>query len=282
MQQNVVTENSTITLGGAYLRQLRQDRAISIDDMAGDCGTTFKTLQKIESGKTKQPSREMLLVLLEGLSRIKRLEPIERRKVLDYFCYRDLSPLPDKDEIERMRQEWEHPFFELPHPACLVDFVHRVHAWNRYAPKMMGLDDGHPALEYTRGKTLFDLLYSKQFSNYFCCKNKDFFVFNMMEMMRYEFEPFKEEDWCKKFIKDTICIYPELRDCWDKVLGNPLRESSLRLIGPIIMEPRRDSMLKFYLLSTDFISDSRFRVIQYLPGNPETMRQCLSWVESES
>ena len=52
----------------------------------------------------------------------------------------------------------------------------------------------------------------------------------------------------------------------------PVQELGLRTMEPIITQPAEGEELSFHLLGTDFVNDSRFRVIQYLPANVATMR----------
>lgn len=264
---------------GMYLRQLREERRISIDDLARWSQTTFRTLQKIETGKTLRPSRELLLRFLNELSAVVRLSSLERNRLLEPFGYRDQSPQPEAGEILRITEQWEKEAFELPHPACLVDCAHRIHAWNRYTPKMLGLEFGHPFMEHFRGKTLFDVLFDKSFSPAFTIPNKEGFVYEMLETMRSEFEPFKDEEWCQQCIQEAKIKYSEFRKHWEAMEKKPVRQLSLRMLGPIHMHPKEETQLHFYLLGTDFLSDSRFRVIQYLPADAATMRHCLSWIE---
>lgn len=267
--------------GGAYLRQLRQERGVSIMSLAGICSITYRTLQEIESGETTRPGRSTLLAILKGLSGVKKLGPNERNKVLEPFGYRDQSLLPENDEVATIARQWERSVFELPHPAYLVDFAHRFIAWNRYAPRVIGLTYGHPALEKMRGRTLFDLIFDRQFETAFAIKNKDTFVPEMLYVMRCEFEPFKDDEWCKECIRSAKATHPQFRAIWDKVQKMPVQELGLRTMGPIITQAAGGEELSFHLLGTDFVNDSRFRVIQYLPANAATMRQCLEWVEGE-
>jgi transcriptional regulator with XRE-family HTH domain len=267
---------------GTCLRQLRNERGLSMDDLAYSSNITYRALQRIESGKTKLPSRHNLIALLNNLNAVKKISAAERLKVLTPFGYRDQTPLPDETEIINITQQWEKSVFELPHPACLVDCAHRIHAWNRYGPRLVGLTYGHPGMENIRGKTLFDVLFNQSFATAFGLQNKDDFLIDMLEVMRSEFEAFKDEDWCKECIQNTSAAYPEFRRLWGKINTYPVRRLSLRMIGPFLLNPTGNAPLSFYMLGTDFMSDSRFRVIQYLPANMATMRQCLTWVEAES
>jgi transcriptional regulator with XRE-family HTH domain len=274
-------EKSLAASAGSYIRQLREERKISIMTLAGLCAVMPRTIQEIETAATLRPARRTLLVILQGLSSIKRLSVDERKKVLEPLGYRDQSLLPDDEESASIAQKWEQSVFELPHPVYLVDFAHRLLAWNRYIPRLIGLNYGHPALEPMRRKTLYDLIFNKQFDSAFAIANKESFLPEMLYVMRCEFEPFKEDAWCKDCIKEARDNYPEFRMLWDKVQKMPIQELGLRTMGPIQIQPQGSALLSFHLLGTDFVNDSRFRVIQYLPANATTMRQCLEWVESE-
>lgn len=253
-----------------------------MEGLAFSAKITYRALQRIESGKTKLPSRHNLISLLNHLSTILKISAAERLKILEPFGYSDQTPLPNQTDIISVTQQWKQSIFELPHPACLVDCAHRIHAWNHYAPYLVGLTYGHPGMENIRGKTLFDLLFNQNFASAFGLQNKDDFLVEMLEVMRSEFEEFKDEDWCTECIQNTSDAYPEFQRLWKKVNAHPVRKLSLRMIGPFLSNPSGDTPLSFYMLGTDFLSDSRFRVIQYLPANVETMRQCLAWVEAES
>ena len=270
MKQN--EESVVMESGGAYLRKLRNDRGLSIVGLSGISSITYRTLQEIESGETARPGRSTLLAILRGLSGVKKLGPSERNRVLEPFGYRDQSLLPEGEEIVSIARQWERSVFELPHPAYLVDFAHRFITWNRYAPGVIGLPYGHPALEKMRGRTLFDLIFDRQFETAFAIKNKETFLPEMLYVMRCEFEPFKDDDWCKECIRKAREAHPQFRALWDKVQKMPVQELGLRTMGPIITQPAGGEELSFHLLGTDFVNDSRFRVIQYLPANVATMR----------
>lgn len=274
-------EQATAKATGAYLRTLRKERGVGIEYLAQACQIAYRTLQEIESGNTVRPGRVTLLTILHGLSGLKKLQPGERGKVLEPFGYRDQSQLPESEEVARVAQQWEQSVLELPHPAYLVDFAHRFLAWNRYAPRLIGLPYGHPALERMRGKTLFDLIFDKQFATAFAIQNKETFLPEMLYVMRCEFEPFKDDEWCLNCIQTACDSYPAFRQLWDKVQKMPIQELGLRTMGPMVMQPAGSDLLSFHLLGTDFVSDSRFRVIQYIPGNAITMRKCLEWVEAD-
>lgn len=266
---------------GSYLRQLRKERGVSIDNLRYACAVTARTIQEIETAATVRPERKTLLALLQGLSTYKRLTSDERKKALEPFGYRDQSLLPEGEEITSIARQWESSVFELPHPAYLVDFAHRFLAWNRYAPRVIGLTYGHPALEKLRRRTLFDLIFDRQFETAFVIKNKEEFLPEMLYVMRCEFEPFKDDDWCKECIRQAREEHPAFRALWDKVQKKPVQQLGLRTMGPVVTQARGGVELRFHLLGTDFVNDSRFRVIQYLPADAATMRQCLEWVEEE-
>ena len=266
---------------GMYLRQLREERKISIMNLGCLCRVVPRTIQEIETAATVRPKRHTLLAILHGLSSLKRLTTDERKKVLEPFGYRDQSLLPEGEEVLSIARQWERSVFELPHPAYLVDFAHRFITWNRYAPGVIGLTYGHPALEKMRGRTLFDLIFDRQFETAFAIKNKETFLPEMLYVMRCEFEQFKDDEWCKNCIRSAREAHPQFRALWDKVQKMPVQELGLRTMGPIITQPAGGEELSFHLLGTDFVNDSRFRVIQYLPANVATMRKCLEWVEAE-
>ncbi|MGC4044824.1 MAG: helix-turn-helix domain-containing protein [Armatimonas sp.] len=282
-RRTVGNERSAAIAGrypGAYLRQFREERGISIDDLASSVNTTFRTLQKIETGKTLQPGRHIILALLDFLSNIKKLSPADRARILEPLGYRDRFSLPEADEIEQIIQEWERSSFDLPHPTCLVDRAYRIHAWNRYAPKMLGLEYGHPIMEYFRGKTLLDVFLDRNISSQFVIPNKETFVYEMLEVMRSEFASFREEEWCRQCIKDAKAKYADFRKHWEEMENKPVRQLSLHQLGPISILLNEDSLFRFHLLGTDFLCDSRFRVIQYLPSDVNTMRFCVNWIDS--
>jgi transcriptional regulator with XRE-family HTH domain len=269
------------SLPGASLRALRRARALSIEELAARSEVNYRTIQKIETGQTQQPAREILIALLRELSDVRKLNSTERKRVLEPFGYRDQSPLPETHEIEQIREQWERAVFELPHPAILVDFAHRIHSWNRYAPRLIGLPYGHPALNGLREKTLIDMLFDPQNAAAFGMENADDFLTEMLEVFRAEFEPFRQEAWCHEFLQMSSARYPLFREMWERLQSQPVRELSLRTIGPIELQPAGAGRLRFYLLGTDFLGDSRFRVIQYLPADATTLRQCLHWIEAE-
>ena len=107
--------------GGRKLRELRQARGETIENIATDAGVTFKALSELETGKTKSPSRETIQKIIQALEQISPVSAEDQRYVYEAFGYKKPNPLPIKIEVERAIHQWREDYDYIPYPAYLVD-----------------------------------------------------------------------------------------------------------------------------------------------------------------
>src|SRR5262245_45461405 len=128
------------TPGGARLRALREaaGRTQLWVESEADLGTGY--LQRLESGRVAQPERATLDRILTALE----ARYGERKEVLERFGYLVPTPPPTEEEIAWARARCRQELDELPFPALVLDCTHRLIAWNRFLPRLLGDGPGEP------------------------------------------------------------------------------------------------------------------------------------------
>lgn len=138
-----------------------------------------------------------------------------------------------------------------------------------------------PELRRFKNITTFDLAFNTTYKAALMIENRADFLPQMVYVMKREFAPFRSEAWCIECIEKAQEDYPELKQLWDIIPDEGLQALGLRTMGPIHLQVANGNRLKFQLLGTDFAFDPRFRIVQYIPLDEATMRQCLEWMEEE-
>jgi hypothetical protein len=88
---------------------------------------------------------------------------------------------------------------------------------------------------------------------------------------------FRDESWSDHLI-DNMMQCAEFKKHWDEY-SNQLTHIPARPLTPLLIKSPHDNVLQFRLISEPFVQDRRFRVIYCLPADPETIQQCLQWLE---
>ncbi len=137
------------TPGGARLRALREwaGRTQLWVEAEAELGTGY--LQRVESGKVAQPGRATLERILAALE----ARYSERREVLELFGYAVATPPPTEEEIAWARAVCRRELHEVAFPAYVLDCMHRLIAWNRHVPRLLGVAPDDPTLGRLAGRS---------------------------------------------------------------------------------------------------------------------------------
>jgi len=251
---------------GKALRRLRTERGLSIEDLAYKADITPLALSNIEL-KSAKPQRETLIRILIALEAASSVPVLVRRELLELHGYTDAPSVPNQTDIDRAVEVWQAPFKDAPFPAYLVDFTQRIHDWNDQALVFVGKHK-----EDLAGFTLFDLLFSPQTRGMAVLENEEEIVTKTVAHMREEYLPFAGTEWCTRLLNEQFSRYPRFKHLYDTVPPLETQSIDIRGMEPAIFSGPEGTSLKFRIVGIDIVSDPRFRAVQYVPLDSQTMQ----------
>lgn len=282
VQRRTTGQPQRKTLGGDKLRELRQAAGLSLMDLAvrleTDLGKSFDTghINRIETGTITKPQVETLEILLDGLHASFR----DRRDVLEAFGYKVPVSLPTAHEIEEARQLTAYELNDSTYPVMLIDYGQRLWAWNRYTPRIIGLDPDDPATIRFAGVTVFDVTFNPAFATRLLIANPEEYLPVMLEFIKAGIYCFHEEPWYKELMA-RVSTFPGFSTLWDSIPVDALQRYAHRSIVPIKVNVPRTGVLHFRMSSTDFLLDPRFQIIHFTPYGARTLNACAEWAKEE-
>ena len=101
----------------------------------------------------------------------------------------------------------------------------------------------------------------------------------LLRALRYEVEPFHAEPWLAEELARLWRTLPRFRLYWAIAAREPAPVSADRPLVPLRLAVPGAGPLEFRLASERFTRDARFRLIYFLPADPETMRWCAEQAE---
>lgn len=269
------------TAGGRKLRALRRAAGISLFDLVGrlpeDATIDATHISRIETGETRKPRAQTLEAILAGLGAGYR----DRRDVLEAFGYHVPRTLPTEPEIAEARELCAHELNDATYPVHLTDNGQRIHAWNRYAPRMLGLSPDGPEQERFRGVTIFDVALDPSYGARPLIDNPEEYVPAMVRFVKPLIESYRGERWYDDLMARASRL-PGFSTLWDAADPDPVRRYALQPIVPIRMNvPGVGMPLRFRLSSAEFFVDPRFQIVHWTPFGAVTLRECAVWAEEE-
>jgi transcriptional regulator with XRE-family HTH domain len=261
------------TSGGTRLRALREHAGKTqlAVEVEADLGSGY--LQRIESGKVVHPLRQTLERILTAID----ARHSERREVLELFGYTAAFPLPTEGEINRARALICSELHQATFPAYLLDCGHRLLAWNRYVPRIIGVAPNQMA-RFTQ-VCMFDLWFSPGYRLSSLVDNPETFFPAVMHALRHEMQPFRNEGWCTQLIARLVQELPLFSKYWRMVEHMSGYTTAARTIVPVQLDVPHVGLLQFRLSVEHFTWDARFRMVYYLPADQATMQRCAWWAE---
>jgi PAS domain-containing protein len=232
-------------------------------------------IQRIEVGGIKRPDRETLEVVLAALD----ADFTDRRSVLEAFGYKVPASLPTEREIEEARALCRRELDVATYPAYLVDDGQRIHEWNRYTPRLLGLDPDDPAQVRFRGVTIVDLAFNPAYGTSRLIDNPEDYLRAELHFIKAALQPYEGTPRYTQLVSEWRQL-PGFADMWDS-LGPIVAERSVsHPVVPLKIRVPDIGVLQFRLSSSP-LGDPRFQVIHYLPHGAATLRQCALWAEEE-
>lgn len=261
------------TPGGARLRALREQagRSQLWVEAEAELGTGY--LQRVESGKVALPSRATVERILDALG----ARYSERRETLELFGYTVATPPPSDEDVAWARAACARELEGVPFPAYVLDCTHRLIAWNRYVPRLLGVAPDDPLLERLAGRSMLAPWFEPTSPLGRLVADPEAFLPALVRASRYEMQRFRGEAWHAAMIQHLIETLPRFRHHWEEVEREPALASAARALVPVRLRVPNAGVLQFRLSSEPFTRDARFRVIYYLPADAETLRRCAAW-----
>jgi transcriptional regulator with XRE-family HTH domain len=270
------------TLGGEKLRNMRYAAGLSLVELAArleiEHGKPIDAghINKIETGTIKKPTAETLETILTGLQASYR----ERRDMLEAFGYRVPMTLPTEQEIAEARKLSAHELGDATYPVLLVDYGQRLWAWNRYMPRMIGLDPDDPATNGFTGVTLLDVTFNPALGTSSLIDNPDDFLPPVIHYIKASVYPAHEEAWYQTLIS-TARTFPGFSALWDSLPEAVFERFVYRNIIPLKVQLPRLGVLQFRMTTADFDFDPRFHIIHFTPYGATTLHVCAEWAAEE-
>ncbi len=270
-----IVRRAARTPGGARLRALREGagRTQLWVEAEAELGTGY--LQRVESGKVAQPERPTLERILNALE----ARYSERREVLELFGYTVVIPPPTEDDIAWAREVCRRELHEAVFPAYVLDCTHRLIAWNRHVPQLFGIASNDPALGGLAGRSLLAAWFDQSSPLAPLVVEPDIFLPALIRALRYELQQVRAEAWSAALLKGLVNDLPRFRHYWALVEREPAPATATRALAPVRLAVPGAGVLQFRISSEPFARDARFRVVNYLPADPATIRRCAEWAD---
>lgn len=270
------------TLGGEKLRELRQVARLSLLELAAQLETDLEKaidvghINRIETGHITKPTVETLETILAGL----HAGYGDRRAVLEAFGYSFPHALPTQSEIDEMRYLTAIELKNSTYPMLLIDLGHRLLAWNRYAPRLLGRHPDDPTLDTFYAVTTFDLVFNPALGGRLLVENPAEFWPTWLGMVKADMHSYRHESWFVELFAQVGGL-PGFSEVW-----NSLPEGDARLVAPLNVAPLKlnvlgRGVLQFRLSPSDFLRDRRFQFVHFTPFGAATLRACADWAEEE-
>lgn len=261
--------------GGALLRALRRQAGHTQLWVEGEAGLGSGYLQRLEAGRVILPERATLERILGALG----ARYGELREILGRFGYAVPTPRPTAEEIAWARAACARELEAAAFPAYAIDCSPRLIAWNRLVPPLFGVAPDDPRLTRLSQESFLGAWFAPDSLLAPLVAEPDRFLPALLRALRYEVEPFHAEAWLAEELARLWRTLPLFRRYWAIVSREPPPVSADRPLVPLRLAVAGGGALEFRLASERFTRDARFRLIYYLPADPESMRWCAEQAE---
>uniref|UniRef100_A0A831X7W3 XRE family transcriptional regulator n=1 Tax=Thermorudis peleae TaxID=1382356 RepID=A0A831X7W3_9BACT len=253
--------------GGARLRALRErlGRTQLWVELEAGLGTGY--LQRVESGRVVQPSRETVERILDALG----ARFSERREIMELFGYRVSVPLPSEEDIRWARDVSRAELDAFPFPAYVLDCTTRLLSWNGRVPDLFAVSPRDPTLGGLAGDPLLVAWFDPASRAGRLVAEPDTTLLAMIYALRHELAQFYDETWCQALLARLLAL-PRFREYWQLAEQSAPPPTAARALIPLRLTAGGAGVLSFRLASEPFTRDTRFRVIYFFPDDLQTMK----------
>jgi hypothetical protein len=179
-----------------------------------------------------------------------------------------------------MRRLTANELNEATYPILLIGLGHRLFAWNRYVPRLIGKHPDDPTLASYYGLTTFDLVFNPALGGRPLVANPEEFWPACLRIVKSDLYAFRHEPWFTAMLAQVRKL-PGFSKLWDAV-----PEGDVRLVTPLSVVPLQLNVpgmgvLQFRLSTSDFLLNPRFHVVHFTPYGATTLRACAAWAEAD-
>lgn len=261
------------------LRVLRLQRRLTLEAVAAGAGISYKCISEIERRVTRTPSYKTLCRILAVLDACAPVNREAWQAIFDLYDLRRPCPLPTAEEIDAARQGWCAGYDALHFPACLVDVSQRLLAWNRCAPRLLGMRSDDVRMRRLQNATLFDVLFDLA-QRFVKIENYSEYLHRRLSAIKCGLRPYEDEPWYAPFIAQAQRRHPHFKSVWDSVSVDTRQAALAEPPIPLtVWVPGESAALTFSIARAYFGEDGRFWSVLWLPVNATAMQRCLALVE---
>lgn len=253
------------TIGG-LIKDYRIKKRLSQEEISLAIGWKEATrLSKIEQGRVKKPSREIIEKIITAL----RLNEHEKGHFLLTGGY-----LPTDDEVKSVIKNTSKKIDNWKYPAYLMDFSFRWLYTNTATLKIVNYPSSQKNwIQKEKPNFLEFPFFSKEQLPVDIMKGEDAenlkdFKIAQIATFKTENANYEQEDWYKKLIL-SLMKYEEFRKLWFEVdqgmYHKKLFDYEYKRITGIY--GNKKNSLNFHLTTARLISDQRFQVVLYYPAD---------------
>lgn len=258
---------------GERIRQLREERRMTLKDIWEKTDITQAALSNIENGNVKQPKRESLDAIIYCLTAKKPILQRDERMILEGYGY-SLSPiLPSSRDAAMTKTEWRKATAHFAWPAYLLDYAKRVWEWNDTALAFLLGSPKDLRRAWLHRSDIFDVMFDAEIYGHLKILNREETLRKILHTMKCDYQAFLQEAWFQEFMERIFQKRPFIRVEWDSIGEKELEDLTMRLVSPVIFE-HDGQIIRFHIHGTDLLGDSRFQIVQYIPLDEATTAHC--------
>jgi transcriptional regulator with XRE-family HTH domain len=266
------------------LRALRENAGLSQMEVAlrlsdAEIRVDQAHVHKIESGAIKRPTASTLdAILTVGLNVPYRI----RTDVLAAFGYRLRWDLPTDQDIETERRINEQELARTIWPAYMVDYAHRMWAWNRLFPRLLGDSPDDPRNAGYVGLTVLDILFNPAIGTNRQIANAESFAPVAMAWFKMTTKQYWQEPWFLDLMSRAKS-WPGFFEMWNQIPQGPQVLLEEPPVTPVeIHVPGLALPLRFRTIHVPVAFDPRFGILHMVPLNVETQAICAAWAAEDA
>jgi transcriptional regulator with XRE-family HTH domain len=270
--------------GREMLRALRENAGLSQMEVAlrlsdAEIRVDQAHVHKIESGAIKRPTVSTLdAILTVGLNVPYRI----RTDVLAAFGYRLRWDLPTDQDIETERRINEQELARTIWPAYMVDYAHRMWAWNRLFPRLLGDSPDDPRNAGYVGLTVLDILFNPAIGTNRQIANAESFAPVAMAWFKMTTKQYWQEPWFLDLMSRAKS-WPGFFEMWNQIPQGPQVLLEEPPVTPVeIHVPGLALPLRFRTIHVPVAFDPRFGILHMVPLNVETQAICAAWAAEDA
>lgn len=261
------------TLGG-LIKDYRIQKNISQIEIAFALGWKEPSrLSRIEQGKVKNPSREMLDLLARAL----KLDEKEKNNMLLIGGY-----LPTDHEIEEFRKTIQIVLEKFPYPASVRDFSWRIIYVNQKFSHLFNFGDDFMQKVYGNNLWKLEVMFTSHSSTINDQNSPERRHFLAMTLAHFYHTQRKHsnEKWYQDLLKKLMNI-PLFRELWIEIQAMPTKETTFieNFAEKDFFQTSDGQKIHLYYFALPAFNDPRFLVEMHVPADRVTLDYLMAFLQ---